>query len=116
MVGRWGMSDKLGPISIAPSENMGPFLPGVSESSPQTQWLVDEEVRRLVDEAHAQVTQLLTDHREQLERLTRALLKAETLDAADAYAAAGAPMRPAELQPHLDGHGVSAAARTSGPR
>jgi cell division protease FtsH len=116
MVGRWGMSDKLGPISIVPSDSMGPFLPGVSETSPQTQWLVDEEVRRVVDEAHGQVTQLLTDHREQLERLTRALLKAETLDAADAYAAAGAPMRTAELQPHLDGHGVSAAARTSGPR
>jgi cell division protease FtsH len=116
MVGRWGMSDKLGPISIVPSESMGPFLPGVSETSPQTQWLVDEEVRRLVDEAHAQVTQLLTDHRDQLERLTRALLKAETLDAADAYAAAGAPMRTAELQPRVDGRGVSVSGRTSGPR
>jgi cell division protease FtsH len=116
MVGRWGMSDKLGPISIVPSESMGPFLPGVSETSPQTQWLVDEEVRRLVDEAHAQVTQLLTDHRDQLERLTQALLKAETLDAVDAYAAAAAPMRTAELKPGMDGRGVSVSARTSGPR
>jgi cell division protease FtsH len=116
MVGRWGMSDKLGPISIVPSESMGPFLPGVSETSPQTQWLVDEEVRRLVDEAHVQVTQLLTDHRDQLERLTRALLKAETLDAADAYAAAGAPMRTAELQPRVDGRAVSVSATTSGAR
>ncbi len=116
MVGRWGMSDKLGPISIVPSESMGPFLPGVSETSPQTQWLVDEEVRRLVDEAHAQVTQLLTDHRDQLERLTQALLKAETLGAVDAYAAADAPMRTAEFKPGTDGRGVSVSARTSGPR
>ena len=96
MVGRWGMSDKLGPISILPSEGMGPFLPGVSETSPQTQWLVDEEVRHLVDDAHAQVTQLLTQHRQQLDELAHGLLEAETLDAADAYAAAGVPMRPAE--------------------
>jgi cell division protease FtsH len=52
-----------------------------------------------VDYAHAEVTQLLTEHREQLESLTRALLSAETLDAGDAYAAAGVPMRAAELRP-----------------
>ena len=99
MVGRWGMSDKLGPIAVLPSDGAGPLLPGVSEASPQTQWLVDEEVRRLVDEAHTEVTRLLTEHRDQLESLARALLKAETLDAPDAYAAAGARMRAAELRP-----------------
>ncbi len=66
MVGRWGMSDKLGPITVLPSDGQGPLLPGASETSPQTQWLIDEEVRRIVDEAHDAVTQLLTDHREQL--------------------------------------------------
>jgi cell division protease FtsH len=101
MVGRWGMSDKLGPIAVLPNDGAGPFLPGASETSPQTQWVVDEEVRRLVDEAHAEVTQLLIDHREQLESLAHALLEAETLDAADAYGAARVPMRPAELQPEL---------------
>jgi cell division protease FtsH len=102
MVGRWGMSEKLGPIAVLPSDGAGPLLPGASETSPQTQWLIDEEVRRLVDESHADVTQLLTDHRDQLESLTRALLEAETLDAVDAYAAAGAPMRSAELAPAAD--------------
>ncbi len=106
MVGRWGMSDKVGPIAVLPSDGAGPLLPGASDTSPQTQWLVDEEVRRLVDEAHAEVTQLLADHREQLESLTHALLEAETLDALDAYAAARVAMRPAELQP--DPGGVNA--------
>ena len=50
MVGRWGMSDKLGPITLLPSDGQGPFLPGASETSPQTQWLIDEEVRRIVDD------------------------------------------------------------------
>ncbi len=99
MVGRWGMSDKIGPITVLPSDGAGPFLPGASETSPQTQWLVDEEVRALVDEAHDEVTQLLSDHRDQLDSLTHALLEAETLDASDAYAAAGVPMRADELEP-----------------
>ena len=100
MIGRWGMSDKIGPVAVLPADGSGPFLPGVSETSPQMQWLVDEEVRALVDDAHDAVTQLLRDHREQLDSLTRALLEAETLDASDAYAAARVPMRAAELEPH----------------
>jgi cell division protease FtsH len=98
MVGRWGMSDKLGPITLLPSDGQGPLLPGASETSPQTQWLIDEEVRRIVDDAHQQVTGLLTEHRERLDNLTHALLEAETLDAPDAYAAANVPMRTAELE------------------
>ncbi len=98
MVGRWGMSDKLGPIAVLPSDGQGPLLPGASETSPQTQWLIDQEVQRLVEEAHAAVTELLTTHRGQLDSLAHALLKAETLDAADAYAAASVPMRAAETE------------------
>jgi cell division protease FtsH len=98
MVGRWGMSDRLGPITLLPSDGQGPLLPGASETSPQTQWLIDEEVHRIVDDAHAEVTTLLTEHRDQLDSLTHALLEAETLDAPDAYAAAGVRMRTAELE------------------
>jgi cell division protease FtsH len=98
MVGRWGMSEKLGPITLLPSDGQGPLLPGAAETSPQTQWLIDEEVQRIVEEAHAEVTSLLVEHRDQLDSLTRALLDAETLDAPDAYAAAGVPMRTAELE------------------
>jgi cell division protease FtsH len=97
MVGRWGMSDKLGPITWLASDGQGPLLPGASETSPHTQWLVDEEVHRLIDDAHAKVAQLLAEHRDALDGLAHALLKAETLDAPDAYAAAGVPTRTPEL-------------------
>jgi cell division protease FtsH len=97
MVGRWGMSDKVGPVTILPDEGQ-PVYPGTSETSQQTQWVIEEEVHRIVEDAHGEVTQLLTEHREQLDDLAHALLKAETLDAADAYAAADVPMRTAELQ------------------
>jgi cell division protease FtsH len=91
MVGRWGMSEAVGPIAVLPADGEGPFLPGVGATSESTQCLVDEEVRKLVEGAHEEVTRLLADHREQLESLAQALLKAETLDAQDAYAAAGVP-------------------------
>jgi cell division protease FtsH len=91
MVGRWGMSEAIGPIAVLPSDAMGMLLPGVSETSEATQQLIDDEVRRIVDESHQHVTELLSNHRDQLESLTRALLEAETLDAVDAYAAAAMP-------------------------
>ena len=71
---------------------MNPFLPGASETSAATAQLVDEEIRRIVDAAHHRVTALLGGHREQLDALAQALLAAETLDAADAYAAASLPV------------------------
>jgi cell division protease FtsH len=98
MIGRWGMSEKLGPLTLLPSDGAGPFLPGASETSPQTQWLIDQEVQKLVEDLHAEVTELLKSHRGQLESLTQALLVAETLDAPAAYAAAGVPM-PAPPEP-----------------
>jgi cell division protease FtsH len=92
MVGRWGMSTALGPVAVVSDDGQGPFLPGVSETSEHTHRLVDEEVQRVVEEAHQEVTHLLSEHREQLESLARELLEHETLDAPEAYAAAGVPM------------------------
>jgi cell division protease FtsH len=92
MVGRWGMSAALGPVAVLSEDGAGPLLPGVSETSEHTHRLVDEEVQRVVEAAHQEVTELLTEHREQLESLAHTLLEHETLDAPDAYRAAGVPM------------------------
>ena len=91
MVGRWGMSDTLGPLTLLPAEGQGPFLPGASEVSARTQERIDEEVSRIVDEAHKQVLALLADNRAKLDSLAAALVEHETLDEDDAYAAAGVP-------------------------
>jgi cell division protease FtsH len=94
MVGRWGMSEAIGPVSVISQDGQGPLLPGVSETSERTQEVIDQETQRIVAEAHAEVTRLLGDHRDQLEALAQALLAAETLDGPDAYAAAGVPVPP----------------------
>jgi len=91
MVGRWGMSPAVGPVAVIPRDGMGPLLPGAADVSPYTQRLVDEEVRRIVDESHQQVIALLKQNRSKLDSLAAALLEHETLDEEDAYAAAGVP-------------------------
>ncbi len=89
MIGRWGMSEAVGPISVIPRDGSRPFLPGVAEASPETHKLLDDEVRRIVGEAHDEVLTLLTENRARLDALASALLEHETLDEDDAYAAAG---------------------------
>jgi cell division protease FtsH len=89
MVGRWGMSEKIGPIAVLPADPTPTVGLGPNDGSTLTHQLIDAEVRRLVDQSHAQVRALLTEHRDQLDALASALLNAETLDAPDAYAAAG---------------------------
>jgi cell division protease FtsH len=99
MVGRWGMSPAIGPIAVLPSDGSSPLLPGVSETSEQTQRLIDEEVRRIVESAHQEATKELSSHRSKLDALVAELLAHETLDQMDAYAAAGLPVnRAAQLE------------------
>jgi cell division protease FtsH len=95
MVGRWGMSDRIGPVSVLPGPNDEPTLfPGAGEASERTRELVDEEVRRILEECERTAASQLADHRDQLEALTRALLENETLDEADAYRIAGIEREP----------------------
>src|SRR4029077_2727278 len=64
MVGRWGMSPAIGPVAVIQRDGVGPSLPGSAEVSSDTQRLVDEEVRRIVQEAHQQVLSLLRANRD----------------------------------------------------
>jgi cell division protease FtsH len=89
MVERWGMSEKVGFLAVAPREGQSPLLPGAEPVSEATKELIDSEVRRIVDDELDQVRQLLMDNRERLDALAEALLEHETLDELDAYAAAG---------------------------
>ncbi|HEY2480268.1 MAG TPA: ATP-dependent zinc metalloprotease FtsH [Solirubrobacterales bacterium] len=97
MVGRWGMSDSVGPIAVTDGRRDGLLLPGSIPASEPTQELVDKEVRRIVDEAEDEVVELLQHQRDRLERLATALLDRETLDQPEAYEVAGVPLPDSEL-------------------
>jgi cell division protease FtsH len=87
MIGRWGMSAKIGLMALLPHD--GSLYSGMDGFSQRTHELFDDEVRRIIDEAHADVTVLLQQERQRLDALAQALLESETLDEVDAYAAAG---------------------------
>ena len=83
MVTRWGMSDALGMVQLAPRENTylgGGALGGPLPYGEQTAQRIDAEVQRIVDECHRQAKALLAENRAQLDALVGALLERETLD------------------------------------
>jgi cell division protease FtsH len=86
MVGRWGMSEKIGMVAVLPRDGANPWG---EVASPRTLELVDEEVRKTVEGAYAEVVALLTAERSRLDALVDALLQHETLDQIDAYRVAG---------------------------
>jgi cell division protease FtsH len=122
MVGRWGMSPAIGPVSVLPPPGQEqPF--GLDGIAPATKALVDEEVRRLIEDCFGQAVETLRDNRERLDRLAHRLLERETLDEDEAYAAAGVARESApaavargeapgaERAPGLPPEGATAAAR-----
>lgn len=86
MVTHWGMSPKLGPVSYKTSDD-DPFLGREMHQSRQfsehTQEVIDGEVARILNEASNRASHLLTDHRENLETITRQLLEREELGERD---------------------------------
>ena len=81
MVTRWGMSPKVGPLNY--SDRDGQQLSLQRPLSEETAALIDSEVRRIVDECLAQAEKLLASHRPQLDALSGALIREESLDEAE---------------------------------
>ncbi|MGW6269902.1 ATP-dependent zinc metalloprotease FtsH [Streptomyces sp. NPDC055060] len=86
MVGRWGMSERVGRLSALPNDTQQAY--GLS-AAPVTLDTIDHEMRRIVDECYESACRQLADHRGQLDALAAALLENETLDEEAAYRVAG---------------------------
>ena len=96
MVGRFGMSEEIGFVAVLPQDGEASALQGLTEVSEHTRQRVDAEVKRIVGEAHDEAIGLLTEHRDRLDSLAEALVREETLDQPQAYAAAGLTAQEAE--------------------
>ncbi|MFJ8233749.1 ATP-dependent zinc metalloprotease FtsH [Streptomyces sp. NPDC094448] len=88
MVGRWGMSERVGRLTAVPGDPQVPY--GLS-AAPATLDSVDHEMRRIVDECYEEACRLLRENRHRLDALAQALLEHETLEEEAAYQAAGIP-------------------------
>ena len=81
MVCEWGMSEKMGMVEYGEHDDYGYGGPmrknNYSEATAQE---IDNEVRKLCDDAYQRAKQLISEHRDKLEIIARALLEYETLD------------------------------------
>jgi cell division protease FtsH len=97
MITRWGMSDKLGMIQLAPRQNnwIGPAsLPGAKPYSEETAKIIDMEVARVIQDCHEEAKRLLGEHRVKLDALVAALMQRESLDEKEILEVTGLPPAP----------------------
>jgi len=117
MVTRWGMSERLGMVQLAPREN--PYLSGSNgyagarPFSEATAEAIDAEVRTIIGESHDEARRLLSAHRQQLDALVDALLVRETLNEQAILEVTGLPPAPALETGMLPSPG--AGSRSAGP-
>ncbi len=122
MVTRWGMSDRLGMIQLAPKIN--PYLANQSSAygtkpfSDHTARAIDDEVLRIINDCHDEARRLLREHRTELDALAEALLEQETLNEQEILQVTGltriAPSNQTKWAEHASGHGTDAACNTDG--
>jgi cell division protease FtsH len=100
MVTRWGMSEAIGMMQLAPRDN--PYLRGIGSYggekpfSEETARAIDAEVLKIIRESHEEAKRLLTKYRKQLDMLAEALMERETLDEKEILKVTGLPPAPAD--------------------
>ena len=111
MVTRYGMSDTLGPMVYAENEGevfLGRSVTKTTSVSEETMRKVDSEIRRIIDEQYTVARKILSENRDRVEAMTKALLEWETIDSDQIDdIAAGRPPRPPKI-PTIPAGGSSA--------
>jgi len=83
MVTKWGLSEKLGPLSYAEEEGevfLGRSVTKHKEVSDETSHLIDEEIRAVIDQNYERAESILKENRTILDLMAEALIKFETID------------------------------------
>ena len=111
MVTRWGMSERLGLVQLAPAREPIPRWRRASRarsrSARRPREAIDAEVRKIIGESHDEAKRLLTAHRKQLDALADALLSRETLNEVEILEVTGLPPAPALQTTMLDVPGAT---------
>ncbi len=102
MVAQWGMSEKVGPINLGRAEEhpfLGRELAQPKRYSEGMAWLMDSEIRSLIEEAQATAEKVLGEKKEILDRLDEGLLKEESLNYEQIGRIVGTPKKKPEAPP-----------------
>ena len=106
MVTRWGMSDRLGLVQLAPRENQylgvaNSYPGGSTQVSEETAKAIDAEILKIIGESHEEARRLLIEHRKELDALAEALVARETLNEQEILEVTGLPRARALESPKL---------------
>ncbi len=99
MVMQYGMSDQLGPRQYGDNEGMiflAEEIHSKKNYSEKTAELIDSEIARILNEAKARATEVLTKHRAELDKLVKALLEKETVEQQEFVQLMGGPVKKAD--------------------
>lgn len=83
MVTKWGLSEKLGPMTYSEEEGevfLGHAVTQHKNVSDETAHIIDEEIRAIIDRNYKRAKQILTDNMDKLHMMAQALIKYETID------------------------------------
>jgi len=83
MVTKWGLSEKLGPLTYSEDEGevfLGRSVTQHKQISPETAKIIDIEVRRIIDRNYKRAKEILRKHKKELKVMADALMKFETID------------------------------------
>ena len=86
MILTWGMSEKLGPVYYGPETVVGDtvyLMPGEKDYSDNTAQQIDGEIREVLHQAFIDAKKVIEENKDKVEKIAKALLKYETLDAAE---------------------------------
>jgi cell division protease FtsH len=119
MVTEYGMSDRLGPLTLGQKSGevfLGRDFASHPDYSDQVAFEIDSEIRSLIDQAHDEALEILTEHRERLDRIAEALIEKETVEKEDLIALLdGLVKRPQRTNGRQAGAAAAVARRSERP-
>jgi cell division protease FtsH len=115
MVTRWGMSEELGMVQLAPAHNafLGNTYGPAKPFSEETARRIDAEVFRIIQDSHAEAKALLARYRTALDSLVEALLARETLDEREVLEVTGLPAAPMLESQRVSASGAAPAKKSA---
>jgi cell division protease FtsH len=108
------MSDQLGPLTLGQKQGevfLGRDFSSQPDYSDQVAFEIDTEIRRLIDEAHDEALEILTEHRVHLDRIAEVLMERETIDKDELIELLEGLMK----RPQRGGAGIAVARRSVPP-
>jgi cell division protease FtsH len=115
MVTEYGMSDRLGPLTLGQKQGevfLGRDFASHPDYSDQVAFEIDSEIRRMIDDAHDEALEILQEHRGKLDELAGVLIERETIEKEELVRLLGDMQKRPQRSPERHGAGLAISRRS----